>query len=64
MTVEDLVKYFMEASISGASKTQVRRKFKELYNLNDAQIDKLQKLSKFIKEKILKKTGLLMQLKI
>ena len=47
MTVEDLVKYFMEASISGASKTQVRRKFKELYNLNDAQIDKLQKLSKF-----------------
>ena len=47
MTVEDLVKYFMEASISGASKTRVRRKFKELYNLNDAQIDKLQKLSKF-----------------
>jgi len=47
MTVEDLVKYFMEASISGASKTQVRRKFKELYNLNDDQIDKLQKLSKF-----------------
>ena len=47
MTVEDFVKYFMEASISGASKTQVRRKFKELYNLNDAQIDKLQKLSKF-----------------
>ena len=50
MTVEDLVKYFMEASISGASKTQVRRKFKELYNLNDAQIDKLQKLSKFNKK--------------
>ncbi len=47
MTVEDLVKYFMEASISGASKTQVRRKFKELYNLNDDQIDKLTKLSKF-----------------
>ena len=50
MTVEDLVKYFMEASISGASKTQVRRKFKELYNLNDTQIDKVQKLSKFNKK--------------
>ena len=50
MTVEDLVKYFMEASISGASKTQVTRKFKELYNLNDAQIYKLQKLSKFNKK--------------
>ena len=47
MTVEDLVKYFMEASISGASKTQVRRTFKKLYNLNDEQIDKLQELAKF-----------------
>ena len=29
MTVEDLVRHFIEASISGASKTQVIRKFKE-----------------------------------
>ena len=35
MTLEDLLKYFMEASISGASKTQVRRKFKKIYNPND-----------------------------
>ena len=46
MTVEDLVKYFMEASISGASKTQVTRRFKELYNLNDQQLKKLEILSK------------------
>ena len=37
MTPEDLVKYFIEASISGASKTQVVRKFKETYNLNENQ---------------------------
>ena len=49
MTVEDLVKYFMEASISGASKTQVTRRFKELYNLNDQQINKLEILSNLIK---------------
>jgi len=47
MTVEDLVKYFIEASISGASKTQVQRRFKELYNLSNEQVDKLQKLAKF-----------------
>ena len=47
MTIEDLVRYFIEASISGASKTQVERRFKETYNLNDDQIKKLQILSKF-----------------
>ena len=40
----------MEASVSGASKTQVRRKFKKIYNLNDSQLDKLQQLSKFKKK--------------
>ncbi|BCV00835.1 MAG: hypothetical protein CM15mV37_0810 [uncultured marine virus] len=50
MTLEDLVRYFIEASISGASKTQVRRKFKETYNLNDDQIKKLQYLAKFKKK--------------
>ena len=47
MTVEELVRYFIEASISGASKTQVIRRFKELYSLNDDQINKLQILAKF-----------------
>ena len=46
MTIEDLVRYFMEASISGASKTQVRRNLKKLYNLNDNQIKKLENLVK------------------
>ena len=50
MTVEELVKYFIEASISGASRTQVKRKFKLSYNLNNAQIDKLEKLSNFKKK--------------
>ena len=50
MTLEDLLRYFMEASVSGASKTQVRRKFKKIYNLNDSQLDKLQQLSKFKKK--------------
>ena len=50
MTVEDLVRYFIEASISGASKTQVERRFKETYNLNDDQLKKLQILSKFKKK--------------
>ena len=50
MTVEDLVRFFIEASVSGASKTQVERKFKENYNLNDDQIKKLQILSKFKKK--------------
>jgi len=50
MTIEDLVRYFIEASISGASKTQVERRFKETYNLNDDQIKKLQILSKFKKK--------------
>ena len=40
MTLEDLVRHFTEASISGASKTQVRRHFKKIYNLNDLQLDK------------------------
>ena len=47
MTVEELVRYFIEASISGASKTQVIRRFKELYSLSDDQINKLQILAKF-----------------
>ena len=47
MTVEELVRYFTEASISGASKTQVIRRFKELYSLNDEQIYKLEILAKF-----------------
>ena len=51
MTVEELVRYFIEASISGASKTQVERRFKETYNLNDDQIRKLQILSKFKKSR-------------
>ena len=50
MTLEDLLRYFMEASVSGASKTQVRRNFKKIYNLNDSQLDKLQQLSKFKKK--------------
>ena len=50
MTLEDLLRYFMEASVSGASKTQVRRNFKKIYNLNDLQLDKLQKLSEFNKK--------------
>ena len=50
MTVEDLLRYFIEASISGASKTQVIRKFKKIYNLNDNQINKIQNLAKFKKK--------------
>ena len=50
MSIEDLIRYFTEASISGASKTQVTRRFKELYNLNDQQINKLEILSKFNKK--------------
>ena len=50
MTVEDLVRHFIEASISGASKTQVIRKFKETYNLDNNQLKKLQILASF-KEK-------------
>ena len=47
MTVEELVRYFIEASISGASKTQVIRRFKETCTvLNDDQINKLQDISK------------------
>ena len=38
MTLEDLVRHFIEASISGASKTQVIRKFKETYNLDNNQL--------------------------
>ena len=50
MTPEDLVKYFIEASISGSSKTQVVRKFKEIYNLNENQLKKLEYLAKFKKK--------------
>ena len=50
MTLEDLIKYFIESSISGASKTQVVRKFKEQYNLNSDQIKKLENLAKFKKK--------------
>ena len=50
MTVEDLVRYFIEASISGASKTQVIREFKKTYNLNENQIIKLENLAKFKKK--------------
>ena len=50
MTLEDLVRHFVEASISGASKTQVVRKFKETYNLNQNQIKKLENLAKFKKK--------------
>ena len=45
MIVEELVKYFIEASVSGASKTQVIREFKKSYNLNDNQIKKLEDLA-------------------
>ena len=47
MSVEDLVRHFIEASISGASKTQVIRKFKETYNLDNNQLKKLQILASF-----------------
>ena len=50
MTLKDLVRYFIEASISGSSKTQVIRKFKETYNLDNNQLKKLQILASF-KEK-------------
>ena len=47
MKIEDLIRYFTEASISGASKTQVVREFKKNYNLNNDQIKKLQILASF-----------------
>ena len=47
MKIEDLIKDFTEASISGASKTQVVREFKKNYNLNNDQIKKLQILASF-----------------
>ena len=50
MTLEDLIKYLIESSISGASKTQVVRKFKETYNLNEDQIKKLENLANFKKK--------------
>ena len=54
MTIEDLLRHFIEASISGASKTQIIRKFKETYNLNDNQIKKLE-LSGYFKRSALYK---------
>jgi len=50
MNIEELIKNFTEASVSGASKTQVERKFKETYNLNQEQINKLQLLAQFKKK--------------
>ena len=50
MTLEDLIKYFIESSISGASKTQVVIKFKETYILNEDQIKKLENLANFKKK--------------
>ena len=47
MDIEDLIRYFLESSVSGASRTQVRRKFKEIYELNDNQLNKLEELAKF-----------------
>jgi len=47
MDIQDLVRYFLESSVSGASRTQVRRRFKELYELNDNQLNKLEELAKF-----------------
>jgi len=50
MTIEDLIRYFTEASITGASKTQVVRQFKKTYNLNDNQVKKLQTLASLKKK--------------
>ena len=50
MDLEDLLRHFIEASISGASKTQVIRKFQETYNLNNNQLKKLENLAKFKKK--------------
>ena len=50
MNIDQILKAFMEASVSGASKTQVIRSFKDIYNLNDEQVDKLILLSKFKKK--------------
>ena len=50
MDLEDLLRHFIEASISGASKTQVIRKFQETYNLNNNQLKKLENLAKFNKK--------------
>ena len=47
MDIEDLIRYFLESAVSGASRTQVRRRFKELYKLNDNQLNKLEELAKF-----------------
>ena len=47
MDIEDLIRYFLESSVSGASRTQVRRRFKEIYELNDNQLNKLEELAKF-----------------
>ena len=50
MSVEDLVKSFMECSLGGASKTQLIRTFKNQYELSDKQINKVIQLCSF-KEK-------------
>ena len=50
MNLDDLVKEFMQAALSGASKTQVIRTFQKNYQFNDSQIKTLIKLCNF-KEK-------------
>ena len=47
MDLEDLIKEFMQAALSGASRTQVIRTFKKSYQLNDSQIDTLIRICKF-----------------
>jgi len=47
MNLEDLVKEFMQAALSGASRTQVIRTFKKSYQLNDTQLDTLIRICKF-----------------
>ena len=50
MDLNDLIKEFTQAALSGASKTQIVRTFKDSYKLNNDQIDTLVKVCKF-KEK-------------
>ena len=50
MDLNDLIKEFTQAALSGASKTQIVRTFKDSYKLSNDQIDTLIKVCKF-KEK-------------
>ena len=47
MDLDDLIKEFIQAALSGASKTQVKRTFKESYNLSDNQIENLIQICRF-----------------